>query len=324
MLALLIIIIPDINLIDKEGEIMVKVSLLGNGGMMPLPNRYLSSLIVNCRGSMLLIDCGEGTQVQLKKLKWGLKAIDVICITHFHADHVAGLPGLLSTIGNSNRTEPLTIIGPRGLEKVVEGLTVITPELPYELNLIELKEEGLMDFKYKDYLLNAITVEHSIDCMAYSIDIIRNRKFDKSKAEENNIPKIFWNRLQKGERVIEKDIIYTPDMVLGEERKGMKISFCTDSRPTSKLINFVRDSDLFICEGMYGDDSYLKKAQENKHMVFSECAYLAKEGNVKELWLTHFSPLLQNPEEFLDLTRIVFENTKIGEELMVRELVFEK
>lgn len=101
---------------------MLKVCLLAPGGMMPLPDRYLTSLIINCRGSMILIDCGEGTQIQLKKLKWGIKAIDIICITHFHADHVAGLPGLLSTIGNADRKEPLTIIGPKGLKDVVKVL----------------------------------------------------------------------------------------------------------------------------------------------------------------------------------------------------------
>ncbi|QGU95677.1 ribonuclease Z [Clostridium bovifaecis] len=302
---------------------MLKVCLLAPGGMMPLPNRYLTSLIINCKGSMILIDCGEGTQIQLKKLKWGLKAIDIICITHFHADHIAGLPGLLSTIGNSNRTDPLTIIGPKGLKEIVKGLTVITPILPYELSLIEMGEDGLKNFKFKDYLINAIPVEHSIECAAYGIEVMRGRKFNKLKAEDNNIPKVFWNKLQKGEIIKEGSMTFTPDMVLDEERKGIKLCYCTDSRPTLELLNFLKDSDLFIGEGMYGDDTYLDKAKENKHMLFSECAYLAKEAKVKELWITHFSPLLQNPEEFLEQTKEIFRNTKLGEELMVKELIFE-
>lgn len=302
---------------------MLKVCLLGNGGMMPLPDRFLSSVILSCGGSMVLLDCGEGTQIQLKKLKWGIKAIDVILITHFHADHVAGLPGLLSTIGNSNRTEPLTIIGPVGLKKVLEGLTVITPILPYEINAIELYEEELNGLKYNDFKISAIPVDHSIECMAYSVEVMRKRKFDKIKAEKNNIPKIYWNKLQKEEVIQDNDKIYTPDMVLGEERKGIKVSYCTDSRPTLNLINFIRNSDLFICEGMYGEDSFIEKAKENKHMIFSESANLASIASVKELWITHFSPSLTNPEEFLEPTKKIFYNTKIGKELMCTELDFE-
>lgn len=303
---------------------MLKVCLLAPGGMMPLPNRYLTSAVMICNGSMILLDCGEGTQILLKKLKWGFKAIDVICITHYHADHIAGLPGLLSTIGNSNRTEPITIIGPKGLRKIINGLTVIIPELPYELNLIEIEEDGIRDFKHKEYSISAVIGEHSIPCMAYSIEINRKRKFDRLRAEANNIPRRLWSSLQRGESSNFEGEIFTPDMVLGEERKGLKISYCTDSRPVTRLVKFIKGSDLFIGEGMYGEDSYLEKAEKNGHMLFSECAKLAREGEVKELWLTHFSPLLQNPEEFLYYATDIFENTKLGEELMIKELAFQE
>lgn len=290
---------------------------------MPLPNRYLTSMVASCNGSMILVDCGEGTQILLKKLKWGLKAIDIICFTHYHADHIAGLPGLLSTIGNSGRTEPLTLIGPKGLEDIVKGLTVITPELPYELNLIELSEEGLKEYKHKDYVIKSVAVEHSLDCMAYSLEVVRGRKFDRNRAEEQNIPMKYWNKLQKGEVVEEENLTFTPDMVLSEERKGLKVCYCTDSRPVSQLVDFIKDADLFICEGMYGDDSYIEKAEETKHMLFSEAAGIAKDGKVKELWLTHFSPSLENPEEFLDTAKSIFDNSAIGKELMIKEIKFE-
>ncbi|MCY6370775.1 ribonuclease Z [Clostridium ganghwense] len=303
---------------------MIRVCLLASGGMMPMPNRYLSSMLVSCKGSLLLVDCGEGTQILLKKLKWGIKAIDVICITHYHADHTAGLPGLLSTIGNSGRTEPITIIGPKGLKEIIKGLTVITPELPFKLNLIEVSDEGLKDYKDKEYYIGAVPVEHSLECMAYSIEVKRNRKFDKNKAESKNIPREFWRILQKGETVQCEDKMFTPEMILGKERKGIKVSYCTDTRPVDKLIDFIRQSDLFIGEGMYGDDDYLEKAKENYHMLFSECAYLAKEADVKELWLTHFSPSIKDPEEFLYKAEEIFPNSKIGEELMIKELNFEK
>lgn len=303
---------------------MLKVCLLSAGGMMPLPERYLTSLVISYRGSMILIDCGEGTQILLKKLKWGFKAIDVICFTHYHADHVAGLPGLLSTIGNSGRTEAITLIGPEGLKEVVQGLTVIVPNLTFGLNLIEIREEYIKEYIYKDYVISSIPVEHGIQCIAYSIEAKRTKKFNREKAEALGVPKILWNKLQKEELVKHGNKVFTPEMVLGEERKGIKISYCTDSRPILKLIEFIKKSDLFVGEGMYGDDSYIEKAQANGHMLFSECANLAKEGNVKELWLTHFSPLLHNPEEFLQNATNIFENTKLGGELLSKEFTFEK
>ncbi|MBF8983459.1 ribonuclease Z [Lutibacter sp. B2] len=302
---------------------MMNICLLAAGGMMPLPNRYLTAMVASCNGSMILVDCGEGTQILLKKLKWGLKAIDVICFTHYHADHIAGLPGLLSTVGNSDRKEPLTLIGPKGLKEIVKGLTVITPELPYDINFVELSEEGMKDYIHKDYVINALQVDHSIDCMAYSIEARRKRKFDKNRAKDENIPMKYWNRLQKGETIKEENHIFTPDRVLSEERKGLKVCYCTDTRPVSELVEFIKEADLFICEGMYGDDSYIQRALDTKHMLFSEAASLSKEGKVKELWLTHFSPSLYNPEEFLYVAQSKFENSVIGKELMIKELKFE-
>lgn len=303
---------------------MLRVCLLAAGGMMPLPERFLTSLVTSYRGSMILIDCGEGTQILLKKLKWGFKAIDVICLTHFHADHVSGLPGLLSTIGNSQRTEELTIIGPKGLTEVLNGLTVIVPNLPFKLNAIEVEENHTIKYDHKDYVISLLPVEHSMECMAYSIEAKRAKKFNKEKAEALQIPKAFWNRLQKEEEIFYDNKIYTPEMVLGEDRKGLKVSYCTDSRPTRELIEFIKESDLFIGEGMYGEDSFVEKARLNGHMLFSECATLAKEGKVKELWLTHFSPMLINPEDFLTNATDIFQNTKLGQELFIKEFVFDK
>jgi len=289
---------------------MLDVALLGTGGMMPLPNRFLTSMMCRFNGRLLMIDCGEGTQVTLKLLGWGFKNIDVICFTHFHADHISGLPGLLLTIGNSGRTEPLTLIGPVGLKKVVEGLRVIAPELQFEIEFQEIGDESTI--RIFDFVINALPVEHGMPCFAYSIDIERKGRFNLEKANELGLPKEYWSILQRNEDVEYKGTVYTSDMVLGESRKGFKISYCTDSRPTENLPKFIENSDLFICEGIYGDDDKLSKAIEHRHMLFSEAATLAKKGNVNELWLTHYSPSLLEPEEFINFAKNVFDNVHCG------------
>lgn len=301
---------------------MLDVALLGCGGSMPIAGRYLTSLLLTYNGKMILIDCGEGTQVSLKLLKWGFKNIDVICFTHYHADHVVGFPGLLLTIANSGREEPLTVIGPPGLAKVVEGLTVISPNLPYELKLIELSCEESHSLKINNYNIYIQPVEHTLPCMAYGFEIERMRKFDRIKAEAENIPIRFWNSLRKGETVEYNGRLLTEDIVLGEARKGLKLCYCTDTRPIERLVEFIKEAELFICEGMYGDDEFLPKAIDNKHMLFSEAANLAKRGGVKELWLTHYSPSLLNPNDYLENTKNIFNDTVLGEDRMTKTLKF--
>ncbi|MCI5596889.1 MAG: ribonuclease Z [Lachnospiraceae bacterium] len=284
---------------------MLDVCLLGTGGMMPLPYRKLTALMTRLNGSSLLIDCGEGTQVAIKERGWSFKPIDVICFTHYHADHISGLPGLLLTLGNGERTEPLTMIGPKGLEKVVNSLRVIAPELPFEIKFIELteKEETI---SINGYRIEAFRVNHNVVCYGYTICVDRAGKFDVEKAKENQVEMKYWNALQKGEVIKLPDRILTSDLVLGKPRKGIRLTYCTDTRPVDSIVKFARNSDLFICEGMYGEKEKEKKAKEYKHMTFYEAAALAKKAEVKELWLTHYSPSLTRAEEFMDETRKIF------------------
>ena len=301
---------------------MLDVCLLGTSGMLPLPGRWLTSLMTRYNGSSLMIDCGEGTQIAVKEKGWSFHPIDVICFTHYHADHISGLPGLLLTIGNSDRTEPVTLIGPKGLSRVVSALRVIAPELPYELRFIELSESR-EHISINGYEIDAFKVNHAVTCYGYAVNIPRIGKFDVEKAKALEIPQK-WNRLQHGSTVELDGRVYTPDMVMGAPRKGLKVTYCTDSRPVKSISENAQGSDLFICEGMYGEKGKESKAREYKHMTFVEAAHLAREAQVKEMWLTHFSPSLVHAEDYMPEVQKIFPNAYLGKDGKSVELLFDE
>lgn len=290
---------------------------------MPLPGRWLTSLMTRYNGSNLLIDCGEGTQIAIKEKGWTVKPLDVICFTHYHADHISGLPGLLLAMGNAERAEPVTMVGPRGLERVVNGLRVIAAELPFEIKFIEITEAERV-LELAGYRITAFRVSHNMICYGYSLEILRQGKFDVERAKAQNIPLKFWNPLQKGQTMEENGVVYTPDMVLGADRKGLKVTYCTDSRPTASIAAHAADSDLFICEGMYGEPEKQQKAREHKHMTMAEAAEIAREAKVKELWLTHYSPSMVHPKWYLNDTRKIFPAAYLGEDGKTLEMKFEE
>lgn len=302
---------------------MLDICLLGTGGMMPLPYRWLTSMMARCGGSSLLIDCGEGTQIALKEKGWSPKPIDIICFTHYHADHISGLPGFLLTMGNAERTEPLILMGPRGLERVVCALRTIAPELPFELRFIELTEQREQR-QIGPYIIDAFRLNHNVVCYGYSISIPRSGRFDVDRAREQGIPMKAWNRLQKGEMVIIDGVTYTPDMVLGAARRGLKVTYCTDTRPVPVIAEYAKDADVFICEGMYGEEGKEAKAREYKHMTFYEAAALAEKAQPKSLWLTHYSPSLTRPEEFMDKVRQIFPRAVASKDGRTAELEFDE
>jgi len=302
---------------------MIDVCLLGTGGVMPLPGRWLSSVLIRHNGKMILLDCGEGTQVPLKMAGWGFKAIDAVLFTHYHGDHVAGLPGLLLTIGNSERTEPLILAGPPGLKKVVEGLTVIAPELPYELRMVELPDDNEAETVINDLTIKSIPANHTVPCLCYSLILKRQGKFDINRARELDIPVRYYKQLQNGHEVVIGDRVIKPGMVIGPERKGIKVSYCTDTRPTGAIAEFVCDSDLFICEGMYGSNEDMEKAVQKKHMTFTEAAEIAKKARVREMWLTHYSPSLTEPGKYIGDARKIFPVITSGCDLLMKTLRFD-
>ena len=301
---------------------MLDICLLGTGGMMPLPKRWLTSMMARYNGSSLLIDCGEGTQIAIAEHGWSFKPIDVICFTHYHADHISGLPGILLAMANSDRTEPLKLIGPKGLERVVRGLTVIAPDLPFELEVTEITDP-VSTLEINGYEITAFRVNHRLICYGYSIQIRRKGKFDLERAKEQEIPLKYWNRLQKGEIITDEDRVYTPDMVLGPERKGLKVTYTTDTRPTQSILDHAKGSDLLICEGMYGEEEKHSNALAYKHMMMSEAAKIGAETEVPEMWLTHYSPSMNRPESYIKELKKIFPAIKAGKDGMEKVFKFD-
>ena len=301
---------------------MLDVCLLGTGGMMPLPYRWLTSLMTRCEGSHLLIDCGEGTQIALKKKGWSAKPIDVICFTHYHADHISGLPGLLLTMGNAERTEPLLMVGPKGLERVVTALRTIAPELPFSIEFLELTEKE-QEFQAGPYTIKAFRVNHNITCYGYSVSLPRAGKFQVEKAKALGLPVQAWGVLQHGGTVELDGATYTSDQVMGAPRKGIQVTYCTDTRPLPVIAKEAETADLFICEGMYGEPEKLAKAKEHKHMTMHEAARLARDANTKEMWLTHYSPSLAWPEDYMNEVRKIFPRAVAAKDGQSLTLQFE-
>ena len=302
---------------------MLDVCLLGTAGMMPLPYRYLTSLMTRYNGSSLMVDCGEGTQVAVKKAGWSFHPVDVICFTHYHADHISGLPGMLLTMGNAERREPLTLIGPKGLQRVVSALRVIAPELPFEVRCMEIGEPEQV-FRLHGYKITAFMVRHNVPCYGYTLEIERQGRFCVEQAQRHGIPKNYWGILQKGDTVQYDGQLFTPDLVMGPPRKGIKLTYCTDTRPTEALVKNASGADLLICEGMYAEPEKLAKAKQYKHMTFYEAAQTAKAAKVKELWLTHFSPSLVHAEDYMPTVHEIFANAHLGKDGKRIELNFEE
>ncbi len=290
---------------------MIDLLLLGTGGMMPMPDRWLSSLLVRIEGDLVLFDCGEGTQIPWQRFGWGFRRVGTICLSHLHADHVAGIPGLLHAIANAGRQEPVTVFGPPGTVHIVQALREIAPVLGFELRIREI-DDGVRFSLSGGAVASVLRGDHALPVLCYRIDIPRARRFLVERAQLDGVPQHLWSALQKGHDVAEGGRAFRAVDYQGTERKGLSIGFVTDTRPVPNLPGFLNGVDLLICEGTYGDSGEWEKALERKHMTFAEAATLARDAHAGALWLTHFSPAVKNPYDWLHNATAVFPNSTIG------------
>ena len=302
---------------------MIDICLLGTYGMMPMPGRWLSCALVRCGASLTLFDCGEGTQVPWKSLGWGFRQLGAICLTHMHADHVAGLPGVLFMVAHAERTEPLDIYGPPGTAYVVEGLRRIAADLPFPIHIHELKSGEQFELPAGLHG-SCVAASHGVPCLAYRVELERKPLFQPEQAQALGLPVQLWSRLQHGETVQHNGQTISPAQVLGPARRGISLAFITDTRPTTALSQFARDVDLLVCESTYDDPEDLPLARAHAHMLAEEAAALAQAAGAHALILTHFSPKISDVSIAERTARRIFTSTRSGRDGMVVTLEYSK
>ena len=288
---------------------MLEFCTLGTGGTLPIPERALSSLYVRVNGRSMLIDCGEGTQVGIRRLGWGFRCLEGLLLTHYHGDHCTGIAGLLLSLEKAGKDEPFHIWGPKGIKRMIEGLCIVVPPLSFPVILHEIPLSG-DKLELIGLAIQAFPVNHGgIPCYGYRITLPRGAVFEPEKAKKLNIPMSEWKHLQEGQSIIAGGKTIRPQDVTGKERRGITLVFCTDTRPCETLERHAEDADILILEGMYGSEDKRQQALKNHHMLFSEAAEIAGKTQPGALLLTHFSTSVENPEEYLAETRKIFAHT---------------
>ena len=293
---------------------MLDVTLLGTAALMPIPERALTAATLTCAGRTILFDCGEGTQTAARRAGVSLMKADVIALTHYHGDHVFGLPGLMQTLEVFGRTQPLTLVGPEGLEAAMRPILELVGHTSYPVRLATLPEDGLKLGELargwpEAARLTAFPTAHRVPSQGYCFTLDRAGKFLPDRARALGVPVNEWS--------------LRPEDVLGAPRKGLKFVFTGDTAPCDSLVDAAKGADLMICEATYGEDGQAQLAREHGHMVFAQAAGMARRAGVKRLWLAHYSQMVEDPSAYLPNAAALFEDTVCGEDGLSVTLRFE-
>lgn len=296
---------------------MIDVTLLGTSALVPLPDRAETAALLACGGHSILFDCGEGTQTAARKAGVSLMKTDIIALTHYHGDHIFGLPGLLQTMSILGRTDPLTIVGPGDVRQELEHILALAGFLPYSIRMVSIPEEGaelnrLTPGWPEGARLIPVPTSHRVISQGYVFELPRAGKFQPDRAAALGIPTQLWSQLQRGESVTVNGRSIEPEMVLGAPRKGLKVVFSGDTAACETLTNAAADADLFLCEATYGEDDQAELAASHGHMNFAQAARTAAKANVRRLWLMHFSQMIENPEDCLSNAAAYFPAAECG------------
>lgn len=308
---------------------MIDIVLIGTAALFPIPERALTAVFLSCGGHSILFDCGEGTQSAARKAGVSLMKTDIIALTHYHGDHIFGLPGLLQTMHNIKRTEPLYITGPEGLQEKMDPILKLTRWISYPIILIEMPSDGLklsalIEGWSVEAKLSAFKTEHRVPSQGYCFTLGRAGKFIPQRAKELGVPINQWSLLQKGQSVQLGDETIFPEQVLGSPRRGLKFVFTGDTAFCDNLITAAEGADLLICEATYGEFEQAPGAVEHgRHMIFAQAAEVAAKAHVKQLWLAHFSQMITDPQEYLPNATAIFENTICGRDGLSTTLHFD-
>lgn len=308
---------------------MIDITLLGTSALVPLPDRAETAALLVCGGHSVLFDCGEGTQTAARRAGVSLMKTDIIALTHYHGDHIFGLPGLMQTMSILGRTDPLTILGPGEVQRELAPILTLAGALAFPVQIFSLPEEGIAlnrlhpgwpDGAY----LSAFPTMHRVVSQGYVFALHRSGKFLPDKARALEIPEILWSRLQRGETVTHNGCTVLPEQVLGPERKGLKVVFSGDTIACPSLVQASQNADLLLCEATYGENEQAALAASHGHMNFAQAGTVAAEANAKRLWLMHYSQMVEAPEDYLPNAQAAFPTAVCGVDGMQVTLRFEE
>ena len=296
---------------------MLTITLLGTAATMPLPDRALSTAFAACGGHGLLFDCGEGTQAAARRAGVNLMRADAVCLTHYHGDHIFGLPGLLQTLGAQGRTRPLLLVGPKGLAGIWSAVRALTGPLPYAVRLQEADGPLALDALSEGWpagaVLRPFATRHRVPSVGYRLELPRAGRFDPARARALGVPVQQWKMLQQGQSVALADgSIAAPESVLGPARQGLSFLFSGDTAPCAALEQAAAGVDLLLCDATYALPEQAAQAKQYGHSTFGQSAALAAKAGAKRLWLVHYSPMITDPEEELAQAQSLFPAAECG------------